>query len=110
MPYLFEEEGTNCENLPKTHELLKRVRKVVDAEYPDRVLLCEANQWPADVVEYFGGEDGDECQMAFHFPVMPRLFMASGASSGSRSRRSWPRRRPSRRTASGASSSATTTS
>ncbi|MCM3523349.1 alpha-amylase family glycosyl hydrolase, partial [Curtobacterium sp. P97] len=52
VPYLFEEEGTNCENLPKTHELLKRVRKVVDAEYPDRVLLCEANQWPADVVEY----------------------------------------------------------
>ena len=75
VPYLFEEEGTNCENLPKTHEFLKQVRKVVDADYPDRVLLCEANQWPADVVEYFG-ENGDECQMAFHFPVMPRLFMA----------------------------------
>ena len=75
VPYLFEEEGTNCENLPKTHEFLKHVRKVVDADYPDRVLLCEANQWPADVVEYFG-ENGDECQMAFHFPVMPRLFMA----------------------------------
>ena len=73
VPYLFEEEGTNCENLPRTHEFLKRVRKEVDAGYPDRVLLCEANQWPADVVEYFG--DGDECQMAFHFPVMPRLFM-----------------------------------
>jgi maltose alpha-D-glucosyltransferase/alpha-amylase len=74
VPYLFEEEGTNCENLPATHEFLKRVRKEVDAQYPDRVLLCEANQWPADVVEYFGS-DGDECQMAFHFPVMPRLFM-----------------------------------
>jgi maltose alpha-D-glucosyltransferase/alpha-amylase len=76
VPYLFEEEGTNGENLPRTHEFLKHVRKVVDADYPDRVLLCEANQWPADVVEYFG-EDGDECQMAFHFPVMPRLFMAA---------------------------------
>ena len=54
VPYLFEEEGTNCENLPQTHEFLKRVRKEVDAQYPDRVLLCEANQWPADVVEYFG--------------------------------------------------------
>jgi maltose alpha-D-glucosyltransferase / alpha-amylase len=73
VPYLFEEEGTNCENLPATHEFLRQVRKEVDADYPDRVLLCEANQWPADVVEYFG--DGDECQMAFHFPVMPRLFM-----------------------------------
>ncbi len=74
VPYLYEEEGTNCENLPRTHDFLKRVRKEVDAQYPDRVLLCEANQWPADVVEYFGS-DGDECQMAFHFPVMPRLFM-----------------------------------
>jgi len=74
VPYLFEEEGTNCENLPATHDFLKRVRKEVDAQYPDRVMLCEANQWPGDVVEYFG-QDGDECQMAFHFPVMPRLFM-----------------------------------
>jgi len=76
VPYLFEEEGTNCENLPATHDFLRQVRKEVDAEYPDRVLLCEANQWPADVVEYFGDPvSGDECQMAFHFPVMPRLFM-----------------------------------
>ncbi|HEY2172891.1 MAG TPA: maltose alpha-D-glucosyltransferase [Mycobacteriales bacterium] len=74
VPYLFEAEGTNCENLPKTHEFLRRVRAVVDDEYPGRVMLCEANQWPADVVEYFG--KGDECHMAFHFPVMPRLFMA----------------------------------
>ena len=76
VPYLFEAEGTNCENLPATHDFLRRVRKEVDSEYPDRVLLCEANQWPADVVEYFGDPvTGDECQMAFHFPVMPRLFM-----------------------------------
>ena len=75
VPYLFEEVGHNGENHPKTHEYLKRVRKEVDALYPDRVMLCEANQWPEDVVEYFG-EDGDECQMAFHFPLMPRLFMA----------------------------------
>jgi maltose alpha-D-glucosyltransferase / alpha-amylase len=74
VPYLFEEEGTNCENLPLTHAYLKRIRKEVDQLYPDRVLLAEANQWPADVVEYFG--QGDECQMAFHFPVMPRIFMA----------------------------------
>jgi maltose alpha-D-glucosyltransferase/alpha-amylase len=74
VPYLFEEEGTNCENLPRTHEMLKRVRQVIDEHYPGRVMLCEANQWPADVVEYFG--KADECHMAFHFPVMPRLFMA----------------------------------
>jgi maltose alpha-D-glucosyltransferase/alpha-amylase len=74
VPYLFEREGTNCENLPETHEFLRRVRRTVDAEYPDRVLLAEANQWPADVVEYFG--DGDECHMAFQFPVMPRMFMS----------------------------------
>jgi hypothetical protein len=75
VPYLFERVGTNGENLPETHDFLKRVRKEVDELYPDRVMLCEANQWPEDVVEYFG-EDGDECQMAFHFPLMPRLFMA----------------------------------
>jgi maltose alpha-D-glucosyltransferase/alpha-amylase len=77
VPYLFEREGTNCENLPETHEFLKRIRAEVDKGYPDRVLLCEANQWPQDVVDYFGDPDkGDECQMAFHFPVMPRIFMA----------------------------------
>ncbi len=74
VPYLFEREGTNCENLPETHEYLKRLRKEVDALYPGRVLLAEANQWPEDVVAYFG--DGDECHMCFHFPVMPRMFMA----------------------------------
>ncbi|WP_236795104.1 maltose alpha-D-glucosyltransferase [Amycolatopsis sp. GM8] len=78
VPYLFEQEGTNCENLPRTHEFLKNCRKVVDDEYPGRVLLAEANQWPSDVVEYFGdpATGGDECHMAFHFPLMPRIFMA----------------------------------
>jgi maltose alpha-D-glucosyltransferase/alpha-amylase len=74
VPYLFEREGTNCENLPETHAFLKRIRKEIDAGYPGRVLLAEANQWPADVVEYFG--DGDECHMCFNFPLMPRMFMA----------------------------------
>ncbi len=74
VPYLFEREGTNCENLPETHSFLKRLRREVDREFPDRVLLAEANQWPADVRDYFG--DGDECQMCFHFPLMPRMFMA----------------------------------
>jgi maltose alpha-D-glucosyltransferase / alpha-amylase len=74
VPYLFEREGTNCENLPETHAYLKQLRSEVDAGYPDRVLLAEANQWPEDVVEYLG--DGDECHMAFQFPVMPRMFMA----------------------------------
>jgi maltose alpha-D-glucosyltransferase/alpha-amylase len=77
VPYLYVREGTNGENLPQTHDFLKRLRKEVDELYPDRVLLCEANQWPQDVVEYFGDPElGDECQMAFHFPLMPRLFMA----------------------------------
>jgi maltose alpha-D-glucosyltransferase/alpha-amylase len=74
VPYLYEREGTNCENLDETHTYLKKVRAEIDRNYPDRVLLAEANQWPAEVVDYFG--DGDECHMAFHFPLMPRLFMA----------------------------------
>lgn len=74
VPYLYERPGTNGENLPETHEYLRRVRTEVDARYPDRVLLAEANQWPEDVVDYFG--DGDECHMCFHFPVMPRMFMS----------------------------------
>jgi maltose alpha-D-glucosyltransferase/alpha-amylase len=78
VPYLYEREGTNCENLKETHEYLKRVRTEVDRLYPDRVLLAEANQWPTDVVQYFGDAEsgGDECHMAFHFPLMPRIFMA----------------------------------
>ncbi|MBW3642135.1 MAG: maltose alpha-D-glucosyltransferase, partial [Actinobacteria bacterium] len=74
VPYLFERDGTNGENLPETHEYLRRLRKEVDSLYPGRVLLAEANQWPSDVVDYFG--DGDECHMCFHFPLMPRMFMA----------------------------------
>jgi len=74
IPYLYEREGTNCENLPETHAFLKHLRRHVDQKYPGRMLLAEANQWPEDAVAYFG--DGDECHMAFHFPVMPRLFMA----------------------------------
>ncbi len=74
IPYLFERDGTNCENLPETHDFLRELRAHVDARYQDRMLLAEANQWPEDAVAYFGS--GDECHMAFHFPVMPRLFMA----------------------------------
>jgi maltose alpha-D-glucosyltransferase/alpha-amylase len=74
VPYLCEREGTNNENLPETHAVLKRLRAVLDAEFPDRFFLAEANQWPEDVSAYFG--DGDECHMAFHFPLMPRMFMS----------------------------------
>jgi maltose alpha-D-glucosyltransferase/alpha-amylase len=73
VPYLYEQDGTNCENLPATHAFLRKVRAHLEESHPDTVLLAEANQWPADVVEYFGA--GDECHMAFHFPVMPRMFM-----------------------------------
>ncbi|MEJ5254178.1 MAG: maltose alpha-D-glucosyltransferase [Acidimicrobiales bacterium] len=74
VPYLFEREGTNGENLPETHQFLKELRAHIDARFPGRMLLAEANQWPEDAVAYFG--DGDECHMAFHFPLMPRLFMS----------------------------------
>ena len=74
VPYLFEAEGTNCENLPETHAFIKKLRAHVDARFEDRMLLAEANQWPEDAAAYFG--DGDECHMNFHFPIMPRMFMA----------------------------------
>ncbi|MGA9234535.1 MAG: alpha-amylase family glycosyl hydrolase, partial [Desulfobacterales bacterium] len=74
VPYLYEREGTNCENLPETHAYLKKLRAHIDARYRNRMLLCEANQWPEDATAYFG--DGDEGHMNFHFPLMPRLFMA----------------------------------
>jgi maltose alpha-D-glucosyltransferase/alpha-amylase len=74
VPYLYERDGTNGENLPETHEFLKRLRKEIDSSHPGTVMLAEANQWPADVVDYYG--DGDECHMCFHFPLMPRMFMA----------------------------------
>jgi maltose alpha-D-glucosyltransferase/alpha-amylase len=82
VPYLFEREGTNCENLPETHDYLKRVRAVLDKEYPGTILLGEANQWPWDLRPYFGGDEddpavpGNEFHMAFHFPVMPRIYKA----------------------------------
>jgi maltose alpha-D-glucosyltransferase/alpha-amylase len=74
VPYLYEREGTNCENLPETHAFLKALRRHVDQKFRNRMLLAEANQWPEDAVPYFG--DADECHMAFHFPIMPRLFMS----------------------------------
>jgi maltose alpha-D-glucosyltransferase/alpha-amylase len=74
IPYLVEREGTNCENLPETHALMKMVRREIDENYSSRMILAEANQWPSDVRPYFG--DGDECHMAFHFPLMPRIYMA----------------------------------
>ncbi|MHB8484650.1 MAG: maltose alpha-D-glucosyltransferase [Candidatus Acidiferrales bacterium] len=74
IPYLVEREGTSCENLPGTHAVIKRLRQEIDANYSGRMLLAEANQWPTDVRPYFG--DGDECHMAFHFPLMPRIYMA----------------------------------
>lgn len=74
VPYLYEREGTNCENLPETHAYLKKLRAHIDAKFPNRMLLAEANQWPEDAAAYFG--DGDECHMNFHFPIMPRIFMS----------------------------------
>ncbi len=74
VPYLFEREGTNCENLPETHLYLKRLRSFIDEHFPQAILLCEANQWPEDVLPYFG--HGDEFHMGFHFPMMPRIYMA----------------------------------
>ena len=76
VPYLFEAEGTNCENLPETHEFLRKVRRMIDEEFPGRIMLAEANQWPEDVVHYFGTDDEPECHMCFHFPVMPRIYYA----------------------------------
>ena len=73
IPYLIEREGTNCENLAESHEVVKKIRLEMDIHYKDKMLLAEANQWPADVLPYFG--EGDECNMAFHFPLMPRIFM-----------------------------------
>ncbi len=85
VPYLYEREGTNCENLPETHAYLKRMRRVLDERWPHAMMLCEANQPPADVVQYFG--DGDEFHMGFHFPLMPRIFMALRSGDVTRLRR-----------------------
>jgi len=75
VPYLFEREGTNCENLPETHAFLKKIRQFINENYPGRILLAEANQWPEDILPYFGKGD-DEFHMGFHFPIMPRIYMA----------------------------------
>ena len=82
VPYLYETEGTDCENQPKTHAFLKELRQHVDIHHPNRMLLAEANGWPEDVVEYFGNDD--ECHMAFHFPLMPRLYLSVGLENA------WP--------------------
>ncbi|WP_044258079.1 alpha-amylase family protein, partial [Richelia intracellularis] len=74
VPYLYERQGTNCENLPETHAFLKQLRQHIDRKFPNRMLLAEANQWPEDAVKYYGL--GNECHMDFHFPLMPRLFMS----------------------------------
>jgi len=76
VPYLYEREGTICENLPETHLFLQKLRRMVDTEFPGKILLAEANQWPEDVIHYFGTEEAPEFHMCFHFPVMPRLYMA----------------------------------
>jgi maltose alpha-D-glucosyltransferase/alpha-amylase len=108
IPYLVERDGTNNENLPETHALLKAIRADLDKHYTGRMLLAEANQWPEDTRPYFG--DGDECQMGFHFPLMPRMYMAVAQEDRYRSRTSSGRRRKYRKTANGRFSCATMTS
>ena len=109
VPYLFEREGTNCENLPETHTALKELRKHVDEKYEGRMLLAEANQWPEDAVAYFG--NGDECHMAFHFPHHAAPVHGRCAwKTAIPSRRFCASRRRSRKTASGPCSCATMTS
>ena len=76
VPYLFEAEGTNCENLPETHAFLRDLRRMLDTEFPGRIMLAEANQWPEDVIHYYGTDEEPECHMCFHFPVMPRIYYA----------------------------------
>jgi maltose alpha-D-glucosyltransferase/alpha-amylase len=76
VPYLFEADGTNCENLPETHAFLARLRNLLDTQFPGRIMLAEANQWPEDVIHYYGTEEAPECHMCFHFPVMPRIYYA----------------------------------
>jgi maltose alpha-D-glucosyltransferase/alpha-amylase len=108
IPYLIERDGTSCENVPETHVKIKEIRAVIDAEYENRLVLAEANMWPADVRPYFG--DGDECHMAFHFPLMPRIYMALRQEDRLPITDIMAQTPPSPTTASGASSCATTTS
>ena len=115
-PYLYEREGTNCENLAETHAYLKRLRTFVDAYTPGTMLLSEANMWPEDVRPYLGGDPadpsvpGDEFHMNFHFPLMPRIFMALSGRIGPPSSRSALAHRPFRPTANGVTSCAAMTS
>ena len=109
IPYLVEREGTNCENLPETHAVLKRIRAEIDRHFPGRMLLAEANQWPEDVLPYFG--DGDECHMALPLPADAAHVHGDRPGGPAPDRRHHARRRrTSRTTASGRSSCATTTS
>ncbi|MCC6604933.1 MAG: maltose alpha-D-glucosyltransferase [Anaerolineae bacterium] len=91
IPYLYEREGTNCENLPETHAFLQKMRRMVDAEYPGRVLIAEANQWPEDLLPYFGTEENPEFQICFHFPIMPRLYQAVKAGDKTPIEEIWAR-------------------
>jgi maltose alpha-D-glucosyltransferase/alpha-amylase len=108
VPHLFEREGTCCENLPETHAFLKKLRAHMDANFQDRMILAEANQWPEDAAAYF--DQGKACHMAFHFPIMPRMFMAVRTEDRFPLTDIPTRRRRSPRPASGRCSSATTTS
>ncbi len=108
IPYLIEREGTSGENLYETHEVIRRIRRVIDERYADRMLLAEANQWPEDVCDYFGS--ADECHMAYHFPLMPRMYMALAQEDRFPSPRSSTRRRTFHLRVSGRSSCAITMS
>lgn len=94
IPYLYEREGTNCENLPETHAFLRKMRHMVDTEYPGRLLIAEANQWPEELLPYFGTETEPEFQVCFHFPIMPRLFMALKSGSKTSIEQIWNRTPP----------------
>ena len=91
IPYLYEREGTNCENLPETHAFLQKMRKMVDDEYPGRVLIAEANQWPEDLLPYFGTPEAPEFQVCFHFPIMPRLYQSVKAGDKTPIEEIWAR-------------------
>ena len=91
IPYLYEREGTNCENLPETHLFLQKMRRMVDAEYPGRLLIAEANMWPEELLPYFGSPENPEFQICFHFPIMPRLYQALKAQDKTPIEQIWAR-------------------
>lgn len=94
IPYLYEREGTNCENLPETHAFLRKMRRMVDTEYPGHLLIAEANQWPEELLPYFGTETEPEFQVCFHFPIMPRLYMALKSGNKTSIEQIWDRTPP----------------